>query len=630
MKEKKLRDSSGNWVALHFRPFCHQYAPLGRFYRLSALFSALFAPSTLLAPSALLALPVLFTLFVLLALSSLLGCSLAAQPPASIMTIDQGLYPEIRLRVATRSPHANLSFIKPNEEIEFKVEEIYREKRYNIEFLNIKDLQLEAERLNVVLLIDTTQSVSRSSFRKFIENARFIINTLRPEDRMAIYSVKDRPTLLTDLSGDHKQLLQVLEILRQDGKITRLYDALYSGIYTARSIHESEEEAAAEAGKTGARTITLLMTDGREESSYLNDEDCLELTKLGQQLHIPLYVLLSSVTGNSSAGYGAGNHRLLRRLTFKTGGSLYADPNFQVLAKLLNRWRRFPQSIYEISYVSPVSQEAFPGEKVEVRLTLQAGEGEYAALSSYRLSWLSYPYVKSNLTILWPALAFIAVGLFLLLFFLLFRRHRYSKRGLPRKWAEQPRPLVAEEAAAYPRYRYGQGSDGQDRYSAAGGQMLPATGGEQQNGDLGDFHPERQASYRPISVSEAGLLMEDERLLYMRQYGYRMLQLALRNARPYRHAALVTEKAPRKRTYDLFLDNTLIGSGRWAHVPIYDTTVSPVHARIRKVNDRYIIYDLLSAAGIYLNDRKLLRPRALRHGDHLRIGRSHFIFEGRQ
>jgi hypothetical protein len=118
---------------------------------------------------------------------------------------------------------------------------------------------------------------------------------------------------------------------------------------------------------------------------------------------------------------------------------------------------------------------------------------------------------------------------------------------------------------------------------------------------------------------------------YMQEYAYHVLQLALRQGPKYSDGRLTLYKdGPRKETreYDLFLTNTVIGSGKWSHIRIHDSSVSPVHARIRRVDNRYVIYDLLSKTGVYINGKKLLRPKSLCDGDDLIIGRVRLIFSG--
>ena len=162
--------------------------------------------------------------------------------------------------------------------------------------------------------------------------------------------------------------------------------------------------------------------------------------------------------------------------------------------------------------------------------------------------------------------------------------------------------------------------------------------------------PKTQIPYDTSSYSFSDLLpygpgglMDDERSLYMREYSYRTLQLALKDAISYRRAALETlfrypsgtvegmgDLPVKKRVYDLFLADTLIGTGRWAHIPIRDMRASLVHARIKKIDQCFVLYDLMTASGIYLNGQKLLRPKALRNADEIRIGGQSFRFVGQK
>ena len=132
---------------------------------------------------------------------------------------------------------------------------------------------------------------------------------------------------------------------------------------------------------------------------------------------------------------------------------------------------------------------------------------------------------------------------------------------------------------------------------------------------------------------ESAILMEEDRKLYMREHYYRTLQLALRKAKEYKNACLINpfpDNNAKERSYDLFLEDTVIGSGRWAHIPARGNGTSQVHAKIKKFGNKYILYDMLSSNGVYLNGSKILRPHALHDADEIRIGRIVFYFEAEQ
>ncbi|KAA3657817.1 MAG: FHA domain-containing protein [Chloroflexi bacterium] len=75
-------------------------------------------------------------------------------------------------------------------------------------------------------------------------------------------------------------------------------------------------------------------------------------------------------------------------------------------------------------------------------------------------------------------------------------------------------------------------------------------------------------------------------------------------------------------------DNMLIGREESAaQLVLTDKTVAPLHARIRKRNGRYWLYDEGSTSGTFLNHTRLgLAPRQLQNGDLIQIGRLRFHF----
>jgi pSer/pThr/pTyr-binding forkhead associated (FHA) protein len=86
----------------------------------------------------------------------------------------------------------------------------------------------------------------------------------------------------------------------------------------------------------------------------------------------------------------------------------------------------------------------------------------------------------------------------------------------------------------------------------------------------------------------------------------------------------LVEDAPGNRT-DLILDQDNMAIGRdyvVAQIVFGDSSVARLHARIRRRNGRYWLYDEGSASGTFLNhDRLGLSPRQLQDGDEIRLGR---------
>ena len=75
-------------------------------------------------------------------------------------------------------------------------------------------------------------------------------------------------------------------------------------------------------------------------------------------------------------------------------------------------------------------------------------------------------------------------------------------------------------------------------------------------------------------------------------------------------------------------DEFTIGSDPANSIVIDGKAVSPKHAKIKKMEKAYYLFDLASDNGTYLNENKLLRPKLLYDWDEIRVGKKIFIFRG--
>jgi len=77
--------------------------------------------------------------------------------------------------------------------------------------------------------------------------------------------------------------------------------------------------------------------------------------------------------------------------------------------------------------------------------------------------------------------------------------------------------------------------------------------------------------------------------------------------------------------FDLHEDALIIGRETAAHVCLADAAVSRRHSKIEKKDDDFLITDLESLNGTFVNNVPV-RSRVLEHGDRVRIGESQFLF----
>ncbi|MGC9453491.1 MAG: ATP-binding protein [Phycisphaerae bacterium] len=89
----------------------------------------------------------------------------------------------------------------------------------------------------------------------------------------------------------------------------------------------------------------------------------------------------------------------------------------------------------------------------------------------------------------------------------------------------------------------------------------------------------------------------------------------------------VIEGPDKGRSFDLSEDEGLIGR-RNGVVPLSDTTVSRRHAKLMRQNGRWLLEDLGSANGTFLNGTRLVRQMPVHGGDQIRCGTTLLIFGG--
>ncbi len=85
--------------------------------------------------------------------------------------------------------------------------------------------------------------------------------------------------------------------------------------------------------------------------------------------------------------------------------------------------------------------------------------------------------------------------------------------------------------------------------------------------------------------------------------------------------ASVIEGSQRGRTFDL-RDELVIGRGDTCHVVLDDSYASQVHARIFARDGSYMVEDLGSTNGTYLNKRRITAPVQVHRGDRIQIGKT--------
>jgi pSer/pThr/pTyr-binding forkhead associated (FHA) protein len=110
------------------------------------------------------------------------------------------------------------------------------------------------------------------------------------------------------------------------------------------------------------------------------------------------------------------------------------------------------------------------------------------------------------------------------------------------------------------------------------------------------------------------------------------------------NAPSTSQKAPRRKKRDMphllvvaadrnigaryyLVEDVRIGRADDCQIVIDDTYASQQHARVREDDGGFVVEDLGSTNGTYVNGRKISYPLELRHGDRIKIGKTVFEFQ---
>lgn len=92
-----------------------------------------------------------------------------------------------------------------------------------------------------------------------------------------------------------------------------------------------------------------------------------------------------------------------------------------------------------------------------------------------------------------------------------------------------------------------------------------------------------------------------------------------------KHLAMLVDRSKPDRKFDL-KGRTNIGRARDNQIVLEHPTVSRHHAWIRPEGEDFLVFDIGSANGTFVNDQKVEEPQRLEHGDIVRFGEVAFVF----
>jgi len=187
--------------------------------------------------------------------------------------------------------------------------------------------------LDLVLMIDASLSAHKEIGFEQEAAARFIRQILRPEDRLAVYSVGEDVVSLAGFTDNIAQLESAVHKMPA-GSGTSLYDAIWLG---ARQLERRGEDH---------RRVIILVTDAGETTSY---KDFDTARKAAVQSGALLYTIVVRPVKNESGRNTAGEHAL-DTITDTMGGAMFYPDQIQELNDIFDRINRELRTQYRLGY----------------------------------------------------------------------------------------------------------------------------------------------------------------------------------------------------------------------------------------------------------------------------------------
>ncbi len=186
----------------------------------------------------------------------------------------------------------------------------------------IESVSVETVPLDVMLVLDTSESMTGPRLRHLTEAGRAALAALRPRDRAALLTFCERTTLRAALSSDRAVAMRALDEVAASGR-TSLFDALYAALSLRRP------------GPT--RAMVLVFSDGDDNASWLGGRQAL---RVAHESDAVVYAV-------GLPGSARGD---LKRIAEETGGELIPADTTEQLKSVFVRVLREMQARYVLTY----------------------------------------------------------------------------------------------------------------------------------------------------------------------------------------------------------------------------------------------------------------------------------------
>lgn len=137
----------------------------------------------------------------------------------------------------------------------------------------IDRVDVDAVPLNIVLVLDTSSSMTGERLTDLMAASRRLVEALKPGDAAALMTFNEPAELRVAMTRDRAPVLAAIDSLKAEGA-TSLYDALFLALQMRPETTE-------------ARSVALVFSDGRDTASWLSKASLTEaIRRSGVVTHI--------------------------------------------------------------------------------------------------------------------------------------------------------------------------------------------------------------------------------------------------------------------------------------------------------------------------------------------------------
>ena len=471
----------------------------------------------------------------------LINTDIFARPYLKIQQVRAIDYPYIKIEVSV----AKITPIKNLKEANFKL----YENNWQISHFQIQEMPIEHDPKIVILLIDSSASLTQTEFDIQIKAANDFLKAMNPNDKAVILNFGLHVNKQCSNPVESREAIQCLANIKQNNDKTLLYDAIFEATKLSQKMSPN-------------RRSIILFAKGIDSGSVIQTKDLLE------HINTPIFVLGAGETKDLTN---------LAKLARVSGGEIYHINNAENLSKLYLLLNEIFDSSYLIQYISQASNTSIDGRKVQLRMTLDAEslqeEDTYTFLIPPFSAYQLFNHLQKDEKYILFCSGLIILSLFFIIVIILLRKQSPVKV----EWTN-----------------------------------IPTIQKENINDDY--IESTRSKKNKKSKKNSEEEYMEEK--LEQPQDNY---------LGPY--AYLVEKEGPNAgKKYKMNWNVITIGYSDENAIVLQDPMISYKHAKIvRKIND-FILYDLLSEQGVWLNGKKLLGPKKINDFDEIQLGRSKLIF----